>query len=195
MTLTMNLTDEVLKAIEFSVESRMNLEGDEQCTIIASPEIIHAIRLGIAKGQIFGSIYSRLILQENPNAVDPYQMTIVPDSAIESAIQDQIREHLESNEDTKAKMKVLNDMMANLDEETLMKISLEDEESLTEEELQLKADIQSKMIEVGMNVDLMFSDKGKAKATADAVDKIFDKVADNNSTISLKGLIKDEKEA
>jgi hypothetical protein len=191
----MNLTDEVLKAIEFSVESRMNLEGDEQCTIIASPEIIHAIRLGIAKGQIFGSIYSRLILQENSNAVDPYQMTIVPDSVIESAIQDQIREHLESNEDTKAKMKVLNDMMANLDEETLMKISLEDESTLTEEELQLKADIQSKMIEVGMKVDLMFSDKGKAKATADAVDKIFDKVADNNSTISLKGLIKDEKEA
>ena len=195
MTLTMNLTDEVLKAIEFSVESRMNLESDEQCTIIASPEIIHAIRLGIAKGQIFGSIYSRLVLQENPNAVDPYQMTIVPDSVIESAIQDQIREHLESNEDTKAKMAVLNDMMANIDEETLMKISLEDEETLTEEELQLKADIQSKMIEVGMNVDLMFSDKGKAKATADAVDKIFDKVADNNSTINLKGLMKDEEKA
>ena len=46
-----------------------------------------------------------------------------------------------------------------------------------------------------MNVDLMFSDKGKAKATADAVDKIFDKVADNNSTINLKGLMKDEEKA
>ena len=192
MALTMKLTDEVLKAIEFSVESRMDLESDEQCTIIAASEVIQAIRIAIAKGQIFSTIYNRLILQENPTTVNPYEITIVPDSIIEAAIQQQIKDHLAQNEDTQAKLKVLNDLMANIDEQTLYKISLEDESTLTEEELQLKADIQSKMIEVGMNVDLMFSDKGKAKVTEEAVDKIFDAVADRNTTISIEGMIKNE---
>lgn len=192
MTLTMNISDDVLKAIEFSVESRMNLENDEQCTIIASAELINAIRIGIAKGKIFSTIYNRLILQENPNPIDPYTMTIIPDSVIETAIQDQIKEHLAQNKDTQEKLKVLNDLMANIDEEVMLKISTTPEEELTTEELQIKADIQSKMIEVGMNVDLMFSDKGKATVTEDAVDKIFDKVADQNSTINLKGLINEK---
>lgn len=194
MALTMKLTDEVLKAIEFSVESRMDLESDEQCTIIAASEVIQAIRIAIAKGQIFSTIYNRLILQENPTTVNPYEITIVPDSIIEAAIQQQIKDHLAQNEDTQAKLKVLNDLMANIDEQTLYKISLEDESTLTEEELQLKADIQSKMIEVGMNVDLMFSDKGKAKVTEEAVDKIFDAVADRNTTISIERMIKNEEE-
>lgn len=193
MTLTTKLTEEMLKAIEFSVESRMNLENGEQCTIIASPEVISAIKIAIAKGQIFSTIYSRLILQENPNTINPWEITIIPDSLIEEAIQAQIKQHLEENKDTQEKLSILNELMANIDEETMTKISLSDEKDLTEEELKIKADLQSKMIDVGMNVDLMFTDKGKAKASEQAVDKIFEAVANKNTVINIERLANEEK--
>ena len=47
----------ILTAIEFSVESRINLESDEQVTIIAHPDLIEAIKIAIAKGLIFQKIY------------------------------------------------------------------------------------------------------------------------------------------
>lgn len=189
----MNLTEEILKAIEFSVESRMNLESDEQCTIIASSELIQAIRIAIAKGQIFSSIYNRLILQDNPSITNEYDMIIVPDSLIEEAIQQQIKDHLSHNEDTQQKLKALNDLMATIDEQTLSKISLSNEEDLTEEELQLKADVQSKMIEVGMNVDLMFTNKDSVSHNK-AIDEVFDSVAKKHTVVNLKGLVNNEKE-
>lgn len=185
-------SDDVLKAIEFSVESRMNLENNEQCTIISSADTINNIRIGIAKGKIFQDIYSRLILQENPNSENPYEMIIVPDSIIESAIQEQIKEHLAQNKDTQEKLKALNDLLADIDEETMLKISTTPDNELTEKELEIKSKIQSKMIEVGMNVDLMFSEKGVPEITSDKIDQVFDKVSNYNSVVDLKGLINEK---
>lgn len=183
-----DITDEkVLKAIEFSVESRMNLESEEQCTIIAHPEIIKGIKIAIAKQQIFTEIYSRLIFQENPSAeiTNENEIVIIPDSMIEEAIQDQIKNHLSTNEEVQQKLKELNNKMEGIPEETLNRISQLPEKELTEEELILKSEIQSKMIEVGMNIDLQFSDTSKAGS---AVDDIFEKVANQNSAVNLKGL-------
>lgn len=194
MNSQLNLEDpKVLQAIEFSVESRMNLESDEQCTIIASKEIIQGIKIAIAKQQIFKDIYNRLVFQENPSEIEPYSITIVPDHLIEEAIQEQIKDHLSNNQDTQEKLQALNESMANIDEDTLNRISQLPESELTTEELKLKVEIQSKMIEVGMNVDLMFSDQARKQAHSDAIDSVFEKVVDQNTTITLKGLVDEEK--
>ena len=183
----MQLTDKMLKAIEFAVESRMNLDSEEQCTIIASPQLCEAIKISIAEGKIFSTIYGRLIFSENPAYTDEFDLTIIPDSVIEESIQEQIKEHLDHNEEVKGKLGELNEMMGDLDEETLTKISFTDEKDLTTEELELKNKIQLKMMEVGMNVDLLFSAQQQGPSK-DVVDKVFNTVSNYNSTVNVKGL-------
>lgn len=191
----LNLEDEkVLRTIEYSVESRMNLESEEQCTIIASPQMIKAIKIAIAKGQIFQLIYKRLIFQPNviQEVEDPYSMTIIPDSLVEAAIQDQIKDYLATNEEVKEKIKVLNERMSKIPEEVLTRISFTPEEELTPEEKILKQEIQAAMIEVGMNVDLQFSN---GKVSDAAIDSVFEKCAGTSTVVDLRGVITNEEKA
>ena len=43
----------LMKSIEFAVITRINVDSDEQVTVIANPQLIQAIRLAIANGSIF----------------------------------------------------------------------------------------------------------------------------------------------
>lgn len=178
-------SDDLLKAIEFSVESRMNLESDEQVTIITHPLTIKAIKIGIAQGKIFKDIYSRIIFSPDSNS-KMSDLVIIPDHLIEEVIQDEIKEHLNTDEEVKEKMKLLNEKM-NIPEETLSRISTLADNELTSEELELKCEIQSMMLEVGMNLDLQFSDKAK---NDQKIDKILDKLLEGNKIqrVGLEGV-------
>lgn len=177
--------DEILKAIEFSVESRMNLDSDEQVTIITHPLTIKAIKIGIAQGKIFKDIYSRIIFSPDSNS-KLSDLIIIPDHIIDEVIQNEIQEHLNTDKDVQEKMKILNDKM-NIPEETLNRISTLKDEELTTEELSLKCEIQSLMLEVGMNIDLQFSDRAKNEQK---VDQILDKLLENNKVqkVGLEGI-------
>lgn len=177
--------DEILKAIEFSVESRMNLDSDEQVTIITHPLTIRAIKIGIAQGKIFKDIYSRIIFSPDSNS-KLSDLIIIPDHIIDEVIQNEIQEHLNTDKDVQEKMKILNDKM-NIPEETLNRISTLKDEELTTEELSLKCEIQSLMLEVGMNIDLQFSDRAKNEQK---VDQILDKLLENNKVqkVGLEGI-------
>lgn len=177
--------DEILKAIEFSVESRMNLDSDEQVTIITHPLTIKAIKIGIAQGKIFKDIYSRIIFSPDSNS-KLSDLIIIPDHIIDEVIQNEIQEHLNTDKDVQEKMKILNDKM-NIPEETLNRISTLKDEELTTEELSLKCEIQSLMLEVGMNIDLQFSDRAKNEQK---VDQILDKLLESNKVqkVGLEGI-------
>ena len=177
--------DEILKAIEFSVESRMNLDSDEQVTIITHPLTIRAIKIGIAQGKIFKDIYSRIIFSPDSNS-KLSDLIIIPDHIIDEVIQNEIQEHLNTDKDVQEKMKILNDKM-NIPEETLNRISTLKDEELTTEELSLKCEIQSLMLEVGMNIDLQFSDRAKNEQK---VDQILDKLLESNKVqkVGLEGI-------
>ena len=177
--------DHILKAIEFSVESRMNLESDEQVTIITHPLTIKAIKIGIARGLIFKDIYSRLVFSPDSNS-KLSDLIIIPDHLIEEVIQEEIKTHLNTNEEVKEKMSLLNNKM-DIPEEKLNRISTLKDEELTKEELELKCEIQSLMIEVGMNIDLQFSDKAK---NDQKIDNILNKLLENNKVqrVGLEGV-------
>ena len=177
--------DDLLKAIEFSVESRIDLESDEQVTIITHPLTIKAIKIGIAQGKIFKDIYSRIIFSPDSNS-KLSDLVIIPDHLIEEVIQDEIKEHLNTDEEVKEKMRLLNEKM-DIPEETLNRISTLADSELTSEELELKCEIQSMMLEVGMNLDLQFSDKAK---NDQKIDKILDKLLENNKIqrVGLEGV-------
>ena len=177
--------DEILKAIEFSVESRMNLDSDEQVTIITHPLTIKAIKIGIAQGKIFKDIYSRIIFSPDSNS-KLSDLIIIPDHIIDEVIQNEIQEHLNTDKEVQEKMKILNDKM-NIPEETLNRISTLKDEELTTEELSLKCEIQSLMLEVGMNIDLQFSDRAKNEQK---VDQILDKLLESNKVqkVGLEGI-------
>ena len=177
--------DEILKAIEFSVESRMNLDSDEQVTIITHPLTIKAIKIGIAQGKIFKDIYSRIIFSPDSNS-KLSDLIIIPDHIIDEIIQNEIQEHLNTDKEVQEKMKILNDKM-DIPEETLNRISTLKDEELTTEELSLKCEIQSLMLEVGMNIDLQFSDRAKNEQK---VDQILDKLLENNKVqkVGLEGI-------
>lgn len=177
--------DDLLKAIEFSVESRMDLESDEQVTIITHPLTIKAIKIGIAQGKIFKDIYSRIIFSPDSNS-KLSDLVIIPDHLIEEVIQDEIKEHLNTDEEVKEKMRLLNEKM-DIPEETLNRISTLADNELTSEELELKCEIQSMMLEVGMNLDLQFSDKAK---NDQKIDKILDKLLESNKIqrVGLEGV-------
>lgn len=151
---------EILTAIEFSVEQRMNLESDEQVTIITHPLTIKAIKIAIAQGKIFQKIYPRLIFSPDEN-LKLSDLIIIPDHIIEEVVQDDLRKELEDNEEVKEKMKLLNEKMSKIPEEQLIKLSQTPEEQLTKEELALKNELQFAMLEVGMNIDLQFDTKDK----------------------------------
>ena len=177
--------DEILKAIEFSVESRMNLDSDEQVTIITHPLTIKAIKIGIAQGKIFKDIYSRIIFSPDSNS-KLSDLIIIPDHIIDEIIQNEIQEHLNTDKEVQEKMKILNDKM-DIPEETLNRISTLKDEELTTEELSLKCEIQSLMLEVGMNIDLQFSDRAKNEQK---VDQILDKLLESNKVqkVGLEGI-------
>ena len=177
--------EEILKAIEFSVESRINLDSDEQVTIITHPLTIKAIKIGIAQGKIFKDIYPRIVFSPDSNS-KLSDLVIIPDHLIDEVIQDEIQEHLNTNEEVKEKMKLLNDKM-NIPEEQLNRISTLKDEELTTEEIALKCEIQSLMLEVGMNIDLQFSDKAKNEQK---VDQILDRLLENNKVqrVGLEGI-------
>ena len=180
--------DEILKAIEFSVESRIDLESDEQITIITHPLTIKAIKIGIAKGIIFKDIYSRIVFSPDSNS-KLSDLIIIPDHLIEEVIQEEIKEHLNVDEEVKEKMKLLNEKM-NIPEEKLTRISTLSNEELTTEEIELKCEIQSLMLEVGMNIDLQFSDKTKNEQK---IDNILNKLLENNKVqkVGLEGINND----
>ena len=167
--------DELLKAIEFAVESRMNLESNEQVTIITHPLTIKAIKIGIAQGKIFKDIYSRIVFSPDSNS-KLSDLIIIPDHLIDEVIQGEIEEHLNTNQEVKDKMKLLNEKM-DIPEEKLNRISTLEDKDLTTEELELKCEIQNLMLEVGMNLDLQFSDKAKNEQK---IDQILDKLLENN---------------
>ena len=177
--------DDLLKAIEFSVESRIDLESDEQVTIITHPMTIKAIKIGIAQGKIFKDIYSRIVFSPDSNS-KLSDLIIIPDHLIEEVIQDEIKEHLDTDEEVKEKMRLLNEKM-DIPEETLNRISTLADNELTSEELELKCEIQSMMLEVGMNLDLQFSDKAK---NDQKIDRILDKLLENNKIqrVGLEGV-------
>ena len=83
-------------------------------------------------------------------------------------------------------MKILNDKM-NIPEETLNRISTLEDKDLTQEEIELKCEIQSLMIDVGMNIDLQFSDKAKNEQK---IDGILNKLLENNKVqkVGLGGI-------
>lgn len=177
--------DELLKAIEFAVESRMNLESNEQVTIITHPLTIKAIKIGIAQGKIFKDIYSRIVFSPDSNS-KLSDLVIISDHLIEEVIQGEIKEHLNTNQEVKDKMKLLNEKM-NIPEEKLNRISTLEDKDLTTEELELKCEIQNLMLEVGMNIDLQFSDKAKNEQK---IDQILDKLLENNKVqrVGLEGI-------
>ena len=177
----------ILTAIEFSVESRINLESDEQVTIIAHPDLIEAIKIAIAKGLIFQKIYPRLILNRD-TSLSVYDMIIIPDRIIEDMIQEDIQKELTHNEEVKSRLAQLNEKMSTIPEEQLIRISQTPEEELTSEELNLKNEIQFAMLDVGMNIELQFSDPKKQE---EKVESVLDKVleADKVQKINLEGVI------
>lgn len=167
--------DNILKAIEFSVESRIDLKSDEQITIITHPSTIKAIKIGIAQGKIFKDIYSRIVFSSDTNS-KLSDLIIIPDHLIDEVIQEEIKNHLNTNLEVQEKMKILNEKM-DIPEEKLNRISTLKDEELSSEELKLKCEIQSLMLEVGMNLDLQFSNKIKNE---EKIDKILDKLLDSN---------------
>lgn len=184
-------SDKLLKAIEFTVESRMNLESDEQVTIITHPLTIKAIKIGIAQGKIFKDIYSRIVFSPDSNS-KLSDLVIIPDHLIDEVIQGEIEEHLNTNQEVKDKMKLLNEKM-NIPEEQLNRISTLNDKELTTEELELKCEIQNLMLEVGMNIDLQFSDKAKNEQK---IDQILEKLLENNKVqkVGLEGITNSGKE-
>ena len=186
----MNISDNrILKAIEFSVESRMDLDSEEQVTLITHPDTIKAIKIAIAEGKIFKDIYSRVILSPDSNS-DPMDIIIIPDHLIEEVIQEEIKTHLDTDEEVKEKMSLLNEKM-NIPEDQLNRISTLEDKDLTEEELILKNEIQSLMLDVGLNIDLQFSNKEKNE---EKIDKVLDKLLGNNKIqkVELKGVTLDD---
>lgn len=181
-----NLSSEnLLKAIEFSIESRINLESDEQVTVITHPDTIKAIKIAIAQGKIFKDIYSRLIFSpdENSKITD---LIVIPDHLIEEVIQEEIKNHLNTDKEVQEKMALLNKKM-DIPEEQLTRISTLKDEELTLEEIELKCEIQSLMMDVGLNIDLQFSNKEKNE---EKVDRILDKLLENNKIqkVELEGV-------
>ena len=180
--------DEILKAIEFSVESRMNLESDEQVTIITHPLTIKAIKIGIAQGKIFKNIYSRIIFSPDSNS-KLSDLIIIPDHLIDEVVQEEIKNHLNVDDDVKEKLKILNEKM-DIPEEILNRISTLEDKDLTNEELQLKCEIQNLMLDVGMNIDLHFSNTDSKEQK---IDEIMDKLLKNNKIqkVGLEGINND----
>lgn len=180
--------DEILKAIEFSVESRMNLESDEQVTIITHPLTIKAIKIGIAQGKIFKDIYSRIIFSPDSNS-KLSDLVIIPDHLIDEVVQEEIKNHLSVDDDVKEKLKILNEKM-DIPEEKLNRISTLEDKDLTNEELQLKCEIQNLMLDVGMNIDLHFSNTDSKEQK---IDEIMDKLLKNNKIqkVGLEGINND----
>ena len=178
--------DQILTAIEFSVESRINLESDEQVTIITHPLTIKAIKIAIAQGKIFQKIYSRLIFSPD-ESFKLSDLVIIPDHLIEEIIQEDIQKELTENQEVIDKMKILNEKMKDIPEEQLIRISQSKDEDLTKEELALKNDIQFAMLDVGMNLDLQFSDKEKQEQKKD---QLYNKLIESNKIqkVGLEGL-------
>ena len=176
----------ILTAIEFSVESRINLESDEMVTIITHPETIKAIKIAIAQGKIFQKIYSRLIFSPDENS-KPSDLIIIPDHLIEEMIKEDIQKELSENKEVMEKMKTLNKKMENIPEEQLIKISQTDDKDLSKDELILKNEIQFAMLELGMNIDLQFSSPDKQE---EKVDKLLNKLVENDKIqkVGLEGL-------
>ncbi|MBQ3421204.1 MAG: hypothetical protein IJH34_05965 [Romboutsia sp.] len=173
-----------LAIIEYSVESRLN-PPDEQVTIIAHPVAVENMKKAIAKGLLFSKNYSQLIFNSDPTLSEE-EMIIIPDHVIEEVIQQNLKDELDSNEEVKEKMKILNDKMGNIPEEQLIRISQTKDEDLSEEELALKNEIQFAMLEVGMNLDLQFQDSEKQNKI---IDKVLDEVlqSDKSVVVQLKG--------
>lgn len=142
----------LMKSIEFATITRIKVDSDEQVTLIANPLLVQAIRLAIAKGEIFKDMYSRLILKENPSA-ELQELVIIPDSIIESAIDDELKNFINTDDNMQEQLKAINDKLSNISEETLNKLAYANEEDLTIEEKQLKEEIQQLMINTGKSVD------------------------------------------
>ena len=147
----------LMKSIEFAVITRINVDSDEQVTVIANPQLIQAIRLAIANGSIFKDMYSRIILKENPSAA-LQELVVIPDSMIESAIDDELKNFINSDDNMQEQLKALNEKFANIDEETLNRIAFSDESDLSEEDKKLKEEIQALMISAGQTVDDQMQD-------------------------------------
>ena len=145
---------DVLKAIEFTTISSLKPEDDqERVTIITDPLTIEAIKIAIAKEQIFRGFYSRLILQPNPSA-KLGELVIVPEHIIDSLVEEEsLYNDINTNVELKEKLKKLNEELKNIDEKTLNKIAFEKEEDLNNEELSLKRKIQEAMIATGKNLE------------------------------------------
>lgn len=173
-----------LAIIEYSVESRLD-PADEQVTIIANPVAVENMKKAIAKGLLFSKNYSQLIFNSDPTLPEE-EMIVIPDHVIEEVIQQNLKDEIDSNEEVKEKMKILNDKMGNIPEEQLIRISQTKDEDLSEEELALKNEIQFAMLEVGMNLDLQFQDSEKQ---GKIIDKVLDGVLQNDKSVvvQLKG--------
>ena len=142
---------------EISIDEPINIDSEEQVTVIANPQLIQAIRLAIANGSIFKDMYSRIILKENPSA-ELQELVIIPDSMIESAIDDELKNFINSDDNMQEQLKALNEKFADIDEETLNRIAFSDENDLSKEDKKLKEEIQTLMISAGQTVDSQMQD-------------------------------------
>lgn len=178
--------DNILTAIEFSVESRINLESEEQVTIITHPMTIKAIKIAIAQGKIFQKIYPRLIFSPD-ESFKLSDLVIIPDHIIEEIIQEDIQKELTENQEVIDKMKILNEKMKDIPEEQLIRISQTKDEELSKDELALKNEIQFAMLDVGMNLDLQFSDTEKQEQKKE---QLYNKLIESNKLqkVGLEGL-------
>lgn len=157
----------VLRAIEYSVMSKIKEDSDERCTIIAHPDLIQNIKIAIAEQKIFRNVYSRLIFQPSPDAKET-DLIIIPDSLLEKAVEEQMADTF-NNDIVKAKAGKLNKLLETVPEELLVKLADENAE-LTEEEKKQKEEIQCLMIELGQPID-------NAMSKMDFTDKVLEKVA------------------
>ena len=182
MTTELNFEDpKVLTALEFSVESKIDLNSDEAVTIIAHPETVKQIKIAIAKGLVFSEIYSRLQFNQD-ECMKESELLIIPDSVIEDIIRDDIQNELKHNEEIIEKMKNLNEKLGSISEERLIRISSTKEEELTAEELELKNEIQFTMLDVGMNIDLQFSSPEAKEAK---IDSLINKMQDTDKVVRV----------
>lgn len=165
----------VLKGIEFATISSLNPGDDqERVTIISDSLTLKAIKIAIAKEQIFQGFYSRLILQENPDA-KLGELVIVPDHLIDSMVDKELKNYINNDKDFKNKLQELNRELENIDEKVLTKIAFEDESNLTGEELSIKKRIQETMIDTGKNLDNLMSNNSDP----------FSKVLKNSTIVDL----------
>lgn len=173
-----NVNDpDLLKAIEFTAISRINIDSDEQVTIIGHKELIDAIKIAIAKQEIFVDFTSRIKLKEDPSS-SLQELLIVPDSAIEEAIDREIANHISNDSVLQEKLANLNKELGKIDEETLTRISTLIDEELSEEELTIKRKIQDIMIDAGKGIDDNLGQEG--------MDRVLQNAAKETTVINMK---------